>query len=198
MEAKLPDVNASIVTHRKAAMNGFDKGDYIKTAISFDSIIALLPDDYKPIINTEMYYEKIKGRRLIFCDVCTTLNEKKVAVPTQHARENIETYEMLLSNEDQFLMNQETCLVWTCPNCENTRPLLGSTIRNETFQRPFYTGIIPDMPRRVGLHDRIGFSRKFKDWYQIAFREIENQIGLYRAEYAGQNPDETMVNLEDA
>lgn len=188
MEAKLPDVNAGIVTHRKAAMNGFDQGDYIKCAVSFDGIMALLPEDYKPIINTTMYFESIKGKRIITCEACKESTNRDV----------VEPYQLLLSNTDQCIMNTSQCLVWSCPKCHDTRPLTGSSFRNETFQQPFYTGILPDMPRRKGMHDRIGYSRKFKEWYQIAFREVEYQIGLYRAEYASQNPDEDPVNLEDA
>lgn len=198
MEAKLPDINASIVTHRKAVMNGYDNGDYHKVVISFESIMALLPEDYTPEINTEKYFEKIKGNRLMICDACTTDDKDGKPQPTQHTRETIEPFEMLLSNEDQMLLSQQVCLVWTCPKCDNTRPLVGSSIDNQTFQRPFYTGILPDMPRRKGLHDRIGYSLRFKEWYRIAFREIEYMIGLYRAEYAAQNPDEDMVNLDDA
>ena len=188
MEAKLPDVNAGIVTHRKAAMNGYDQGDFIKCAVSFDGIMALLPEDYKPIINSSMYYEKITGKRIITCESCKG----------QITRDTIEPYELLLSNTDMCIMGTNQCLVWSCPKCMNTRPLVGSSFRNETFQQPFYVGIMPEMPRRKGMHDRIGYSRKFKDWYQIAFREIEYKIGLYRAEYQRQNPDEAVPNLEDA
>ena len=188
MEAKLPDVNAGIVTHRKAVMNGYDQGDFIKCAVSFDAIMALLPEDYKPNINTEQYYEKIKGRKILTCDGCDT----------QHTREIVEPFEMLLSNQDRCIMGVDQCLVWICPSCSNTRPLIGSAFRNEQYQQPFYTGTMPDMPRRKGMHDRIGYSRKFKDWYQIAFREIEYKIGLYRAEYQRQNPDDVVPNLEDA
>ena len=188
MEAKLPDINAGIVTHRKAVMNGYDQGDFIKCAVSFDGIIALLPEDYKPIINSTMYYIAIKGKRLITRGAC---NE-------QTNRDTVEPYELSLSGMDRCIMGVDQCLVWSCPKCQDTRPMIGSSFRNETFQQPFYTGIIPDMPRRHGMHDRIGYSRKFKEWYQIAFREIEYKIGLYRAEYQRQNPDDDLPNLDDA
>lgn len=188
MEAKLPDVNAGIVTHRKAIMNAYDKGDFIKCAISFDGIMALLPDEYRPEINTEKYYETVREKHIITCDICKT----------EYQREKIRVFELDLSIEDQCILGIRRCMVWTCLKCENTRPLIGSNTNNEKFQKPFYTGIIPEMPVREGLHDRIGYSRKFKEWYQTAFREIENKIGLYRAEYASQNPQQSLPNLDDA
>ena len=186
MEAKLPDVNAGIVTHRKAAMNGFDNSDYTKTAISFDGIMALLPEDYKPEINTVEYLKAVQGKRVITCDMCKEDFSRELVIP----------YSLVLSNEDSMILNQRECLVWSCPKCDNTRPLVGSKTRNEQFQQPFYTGIIPEMPKRHGLHDRIGYSRRFREWYQIAFREIEYKIGLYRAEYQAQNPDEALPSFD--
>ena len=202
MEAKLPDVNAGIVTHRKAAMNGFDKNDYTKTAISFDSIMALLPEDYKPEVNTEGYQNAIKGKRIIICGNCTMpqLDERNnptgKQIPSEFLREDVTLFEFALSDLDSMVLNKKQCLVWSCPKCDSTIPLVGSITRNEQYQQPFYTGIIPQMPRREGLHDRIGYTRRFREWYQIAFREIEYKIGLYRAEYQSQNPDEVLPQFD--
>ena len=181
MQAKLPDINAALVTHRKAAMLAYDRNDFNKAGISFEAIISLLPEDYKPEINTDKYEQMIKSQKKITCRECKKETEF----------DNIRSFQMLLSTIDSLISRSKTMNVWQCPNneCKSVQPIEGSEIKTIEYTRPFYTKVIPEPPRREGLHDRIGFDGIFKKWYDIAFREIENQIGKYRTDYASQSDE---------
>lgn len=176
MQAKLPDVNAALVTHRNQIIHAYDNGDFTKAAISFDAIISLLPKDYKPEINTAKYEELVQSKRLIVCGKC------KERIP----RQDIHPYQILLASLDRLITKQDVMRVWECSKCNSVLPLASSQIILVKKTSTSYFKVIPEPPTREGLHDRIGFTAKFKEWYDIAFREIEYQIGLYRTEYASQ------------
>lgn len=176
MQAKLPDINAALVTHRKAALNAYDRGDYAKAAIAFQDIIALLPDEYKVEINTEKYNRLIQKKKKIICDECKEAFERSQIIP----------YELTLSNLDSLILQVRTALVWECPKCKNVRPLEGSNTQTVMFEAPYYFKVIPEPPRRRGLEDRQGYLYHCKKWYEAVFKEIESQIGRYRADYAAQ------------
>jgi len=169
-----------------AALNAYDKKDFAKAAISFEASIALLPEDYKPEINTAKYEDLVKSRLNIVCDACKI----------EHKRTEIYPYKVLQTNIERLLSGQQIVVVWKCPKCDYVRPLEGSMTKELRYQLPTYFGVIPEPPRREGLHDRIGFMNKFKIWYDIVSRELEAKIGLYRAEYAAQQ-DAVMEQMPD-
>ena len=186
MQAKLPDINAALVTHRNAALHAFDINDFTKATISIDAMNSLLPEDYKVEVNTDKYYNLIKSKHKIKCWNCVEVYE----------RNQVQPYEMLLSNIDELILNKKKIWVWYCVKCGSIQPLEGSQTTTEVFKQPFYTGCIPEPPIRKGLHDRLGHVTKIREWFDIAFKEIEAQIGLYRTEYASQQSlvMETMPN----
>lgn len=186
MQAKLPDVNARLVRHMNAALNAYDRKDFSKSAISFENSIALLPDDYKPEINTQKYEELSRNKHNVVCDKCQAENSRNKIFP----------YILLLPSLDRFITKKEKIKVWRCPDCKYIRPLAGSQTKLVKFYQPSYFGVIPEPPTRQGLHDRIGFENKFKKWYDIASKEIEYKIGLYRTEYAAQQ-EQVMETIPD-
>lgn len=187
MQAKLPDVNAALVTHRKSALNAYDMGDYAKAAIAFQAIIALLPDDYKVEINTLRYNELVKKKKKMICEECTEAFERSLIHP----------YELTLSSLDALILQMPKTLVWDCPKCHATRPMDGSKTQTILFQAPYYLKVVPEAPTRIGLEARIGFQYRCRKWFDIVFKEIENQIGRYRADYAAQQEEEEFVNDQD-
>lgn len=201
MQAKLPDVNGGIVRHRNGAMMAYDQGDYVKAAISLNNIIALLPDDYKVTINTQAYEQATKARHIIACRYCKVdevVDEKATGEKTASTFEmqNITKYPLYLSNIDSLISGQKTLLVWKCPTCEEVQPIADSDTQTIKFQKPYYLGIIPELPIRHGLHDRVGFHEKFQVWYSIAFAEIEKMVADYRRDYSLQNPDADLDKYE--
>lgn len=193
MQAKLPDINGALVRHRNAIMNAYDSGDFTKAGISFEATIALLPEEYKVEINTEKYNQLVKDRYKIVCTGCMMNVQYKVDDETrikqeqsEFPRSEIKPFEVLVPDIERLITGKKTVLVWQCPSCGIVKPLKGSPTKLIKFHQPSYFKVIPDIPSRKGFFDRTGFDTKFKEWYDIAFSEIESQIGLYRAEYAQQ------------
>lgn len=200
MQAKLPDVNAQLLRHKGEAIDAYDEKDPTKAAIHIDQCIALLPDEYKVKIDNDEYERLTAGRRLYICSNCKT-NYKPPkrtktedieqpdaieSLPYEFETNTIEPYELLLSSLDSFIMGAKTMIVWDCPKCGDTRPLDSTDVITEEQEQPIYYKVIPFPPKREGFHDRLGYSTKFWSWYDIAMRELNNQIGLYRRDYAAQ------------
>ena len=187
MQSKLPDVNQAIVKHRGDAISAYSQKNYNMVIISLDSIIALLPDDYKVETNSEKYQELTKEKNLILCEKC----EKEIP------RDNITTFDQTLPHIEQILAGKPTQLVWICPECQNVLDLEGSKFKVQKFQNPFYLKCIPHPPKRRGLINRCSYDEEFSTWLDIAMSEIESQIGLYRADYAAQQNDDGMKEIEE-
>ena len=186
MQAKLPDVNARLVRYMNAAQNAYDMREYPKAATSFEATIALLPEDYQVSIDSVQYSKLSRDKHNIICRGCDAEIERNKIYP----------YKLLLSDLSRLVTGQNVMTVWKCPGCNNVRALRGSKTKLVRWKQPFYFKVIPDPPARQGLHDRIGFAAKFEKWFDIACKEIEHQIGLYRTEYASQQ-SEVMVDTSD-
>lgn len=191
MQAKLPDINARLVRYLNTALNAYDTKDYIKAAIAFDGSIALLPVEYKLEIDTQKYTDETSKKYTIECREC---NE-------QHERNDVQAYELLLTNIDRLILLNKTMYVWDCPKCGHSQPLDGSRKRVKIFKEPQYTKIIPEPPKREGLHDRVGYSHRYWSWFAIVIKELESQIGLFRADYAAQQDsdivDESFLDKDE-
>lgn len=187
LQSKLPDVNQAIVKHRGDAITGFLQKNYNMTIISLDSIIALLPEEYKVEVNTEKYEMLSKETNMIFCEEC------QEDIP----RNIIKTFDLDFSYTMQIILNKKSRRVWICPKCDQVSDMEGSKFKTKKFQDPFYLKIIPSPPVRKGLLNRHTFDSEFAKWFDIALSEIESQIGIYRADYAAQQSDDGLKELEE-
>ena len=187
MQSKLPDINAAIVRYRSKALESLDKEQSEAAAICFTAINALLPEDYTIEINTKKYDELIQAKYIIICPSC---NKEQPLGKTK-------TFNLLLSNTARLITNQKTKKVWECPNCNELKDYLYSKKTTTEFQRPFYTKVAPESPKRIGLSSRLGFKSRFQKWFEIFVNELEHQIGLYRADYQSQQTEAGLPGFDD-
>ena len=179
MQAKLPDINAALVRHRSAALAALDKNDHHGAIISFDSMIALLPDEpdnYKIEINTEKYNQLVAEKRTIKCDACTATPLLK----------DIHLQKLLLPSLTKFIADNDFINVWECVACTATNEYKPENITITKFEEPSYFKVVPSPPTKRGTKNRMVFDYEFKKWFNIVMTEIESQIGHYRADYAAQ------------
>src|SRR3990172_10303663 len=102
MQAKLPDINAALVRHRSAALAALKENDHHGAIISFDSMIALLPEEYQIEINTEKYNQLVAEKRTIKCDFCTATPLLK----------DIYLQKLLLPSLTKFIVDNDFINVW--------------------------------------------------------------------------------------
>ena len=177
MQSRLPDLNSSFVKHRTNALSAFSCGDYSSCVISLDAIIALLPDEYRVEINSEKYREILADRKTIDCNKCKTENILK----------DVKQYDLELDWMAQILLGQKTERIWICTNCEIANEMQNDKIKTVRFNQPYYLGVIPYPPiRGRGISKRNSFDGEFAEWFDIAVKECENKIMLFRSEYASQ------------
>lgn len=192
MQAKLPDINAALVRYRSLAIESFQNNDDATAKVALGNMVALLPDKFKVKVDTFTYQEKIKEKHLIICPKCN--HENPIT--------DIRYVKRLLSQDEQFakamkylnklltIEDKEYEWVWHCLKCkkENFR----SESKRVTIEPdlPYYLGVIPEAPEKPQhWANRGAYPAAFRNWFQIAFQEIESKIGIYRAEYIAQNAD---------
>lgn len=177
MQAKLPDINAALVRHRSAALAALKDNDHYGAIVSFDSMIALLPEDYKVEINTEKYNQLVSEKRTIKCEFCTGTPLLK----------NIELRKLLLSSITKFIADNDFINVWECQSCGATNDYNPESVTITKYEEPTYFKIVPSPPSKKGTKNRMSFDYESKKWFDIVMTEIEYQIGHYRADYQSQS-----------
>jgi len=188
MQAKLPDINAAIVTHRNNMLHAFDDGNYSKVLLSWSAINSLLPEDYKVEINSRKFFRLVSENKIIICESC----KKDTSYQEIHI-ENI-----LLSTIQNMLTGKQYEKVWYCPKCNKENIFDQKQIKLVKFQEPYYTEVIPEPPlKQFGLSDRSSYDTKFKQWFIRALDEIESKIGKYRADYLAQEASGENVPILD-
>ena len=176
MQAKLPDINAALVRHRSAALAALKENDHHGSIVSFDSMIALLPEEYQIEINTEKYNQLVAEKKTISCTACTATPLLK----------DIRLYRLLLPVMSQFVSNNEYVDVWYCADCNEENVFNYEQIKITKFEEPSYFKVVPSPPSKRGTKNRMTFDYEFKKWFNIVMTEIEYQIGIYRADYQSQ------------
>ena len=184
MQSKLPDINSAIVTHRIAALRAYDHNDLQKGVIAIRSIIALLPEDFKLTISSEKYQVEKKATRKLECTHC---HEE-----TDFGQITVATLEHPPSKS--ILLRRKSYQIWICPNCKKDNDVEQTKSFLEQHPDPCYLKIIPNPPVKKTIFDRPGYEYSWKNWFELAFPEIEQQISLYRTEYVSQNPDNPIID----
>ena len=188
MQSRLPDLNSSFVKHRTNALSAFSCGDYSSCVISLDAIIALLPDEYRVEINSEKYREILADRKTIDCNKCKTEN----------ILNDVKQYDLELGWMEQILSDTKTQRIWICTKCETANEMQFKKIKIVKYNQPYYLGVIPSPPqKRRGITGRNTFDNEFAEWFDIAIKECENKIMLFRSEYANQQTDGLQLETEE-
>lgn len=187
MQAKLPDINASLVKHRDKMSHHIEHRNWRLVVMHFNAANALFPEEYKINVNTSLYMQKIQSKHLILCDFCDTWCDYTKVKP----------YNLRLNSQDRLILQQVTSVVWDCPNCKKTLLLDGSQKKNQVPMQPFYTQAVPNEPIRHGISDRVGHHAKMYNWADTAYRELEHQVGKYRMEYEAQHESDNVTITDE-
>ena len=183
MQAKLPDINSAIVRHRTGALSALSQLNYALAATEIGAINSLLPDDYKVKEDTEEYESIIKSQDVLICNNC-----KK-----ETNYDEISFYERVIEVSLQLLYGVERVLTWDCPFCNENNPKDGTDRLIREKQNPFYTGCMPLPPKKSLFGETLHYRYQFEKWFDVALKEIEHKIGLYRTDYAAQEAGEAIA-----
>lgn len=188
MQSKLPDINSAIVRHRGGALIAVASTppNFTLAASELSAINSLLPEEFTVKISTLEYNRLIKGEDIVECPSC---NKETPYI-------SITFIDKTLSSSLQLLCLTEKILMWNCPNCHVLIPKDGIDRKIRKFQKPFYTGFMPECPKRDSFGNSLAYRLKFEFWFDIALNELEYLIGKYRAEYASQQTDGS-VTIQD-
>lgn len=162
---------------------------------------ALLDEEHRIAVGTDIYDEVIKQQTKFECNNCTMLIDKqigkdekgepiikKVIVQNKINRSDIQVIEVLLSSITSLVLQSKTIKVWICPNCKTQNELLGTNIIQPSTENPYYYKTVPECPiRSDGCASRLGYKQKFHAWFYNYSEELENAMMEYRISYVAQH-----------
>lgn len=176
-QAKLPDINAAIVTHRGVMLSAYSKRDYVKVITSFRAIISLMPEEYRLNINSARYHDEVKSKTFIACAFC---DQKEIPF-TQ-----ISIFDKLNDYLQELITNEKYSKHWVCPHCKLSNNLVSSSTLLELPEDPIYFKIIPEPPIYINTFSRLRYDNMFDRWFEISLPELEHQIALFRTQYVSE------------
>ena len=185
MQAKLPDINAAIVTHRNKMLHAFDEGRYNTVITSWSAINSLLPEGYKVHIDDRIYNQLIQENKIIVCPNkgCPTNDDKTPKTKF----DDIRFLKVLLNPTRKMILQKDHEVIWVCPTCKKENLFNQKQVRVQKYEEPYYLEYVPSPPmRHFGISDRPVYDQQFRNWYLNALNEIESKIGKYRADYIAQ------------
>lgn len=196
MQAKLPDVNAAIVTHRNQMLHAFNEGRYNTVITSWSAINSLLPEGYKVKIDDHLFQKLIQENKIIICPNkdCTSNAEGGKRIKFDDA----DFHQVLLNPVRNLILQKKYESIWICPSCKTENIFSPKQIRIQKYEEPYYLEVIPSPPKRhFGISDRPMYDTQFRNWYITALNELESKIGKYRADYIAQLEANDTSNVLD-
>lgn len=152
--------------------------DFNSSLGSLDNMNALFPKEYRVEINTNKYNELMQQRLLYKCNNCNEeINQNE-----------IELFDIIIPLVDSILAKTQTEKVWKCSKCNKLNEFVKTETVQEKMVEPYYLKVVYSNPtKQDGIIDHSSFDNKFTSWFWTFLKELEYQIGLYRAEYRAQN-----------
>lgn len=192
-QSLLIDMNSGWYKHKTELNEGLRTRNYSEVEGALDALNALLPDEYRVLIDTELYNERIKGNMVALCGHCTTEyddpanKEKTIKGQTRIDVEKMERQELLLPSMDRMIYGKETDTFWTCPECNKDNRLSETKFKRSVLQKPFYLKVVPEPPKhKPGIDDRTNFHYKFERWARAFLTELNAQARQFRHDYRGR------------
>lgn len=208
MQSLLIDVNTGFIKHRLVVLSALEYNAYAAVIGSLDAMNALLPDEFRVVVDTDEYLERIRGNKVALCSHCTTDTEidagdgktKTVKLPTPTDYAKIKPMSILLRSKEAWMYGSRYKEIWVCHKCHNDNELLHTEIQQTKLREPYYLGIIEAAPiKTIGILDRSTYPIKFERWARKFLAELEAAAGRFRAAYKskeGENSDGIMIDTQ--
>ena len=109
---------------------------------------------------------------------------------SKHKRDQIKTWDMLLTLTEQMLAKKKTIKAWTCEECNADNILTSSKIILTEREEPFFTKVVPMPPeRKQNLGDRTAYHIKYRSWFGMVVAELTRQISQLRWDHWKQGDE---------
>ena len=189
-QSLLIDMNSGWYKHKTEVNDGLKTMNYNQVLGALDSLNALLPDEYRVVIDSDDYNEKIKGNLLAMCPSCVTDypdpndRTKVLTLPTQTEHTRLKKLRLLLPKMDQIARGKKYNDYWECPKCFTLNDLSKTRFKQRILKKPFYLQVVPDPPKRhLGIEDRGTYHIKFAGWARLFLAELNASAQRFRQEY---------------
>jgi hypothetical protein len=171
MQARLPDINTAFIRFRSEAINALKAQNYDVMHGSLNASNALLPDEYRVIVD-DNEYKKLTDTQINY--VCTSCDKE---IP----RENIRIFDLIPDSMESLIYSNRPKKVWNCPKCKGLCLLGKTVIKKNDLQNPSFVGVVPNPPtRQDGLMDRLRFHIEISRWAWLIIGELESRMGIFR------------------
>ena len=173
---------------------------------ALDNMNALLDEDHRISISTDDYNEKIHSETYYQCNHCTetvtsiinksddteeTVTDKR---PTEIKYDDIHLFNRTNTFMETIVLNKPTSKVWTCPECGMINKLSQTNIIKMEREHPFYLKVVPALPVR-NAGNRVGFDLRFKKYFNLYSKELENAMMNYRKDYISEHGEDMGDNI---
>lgn len=203
----LPDISGRFSFWTSVATRELSACNYDAVIGALDNLNSLLGEEYRIIISTDEYNKRVLAEKFFVCNHCTMQRKEKVNegeddeyeetvdVPREVNYSDVHVFQLKNQYLKSIVLKSKATNVWRCPECRNINRLYDTTIIKSEFENPFYVKAVPDPPIRTSSN-RVGFNKKFREWFNRYFKELENALMLYRIEYIKENDEDMAYDFD--
>lgn len=206
-QSLLIDMNSGWYKHKTEVNDGLKTRNYTEVKGSLNALNAILPEEYRVIIDDDLYREKIKGNLVALCNHCVTAlpdpkkPDNNIEGPTQIDYDKLKVEHLLLNSFDQLTTGKKYDNFWECPECKKLNRMSETKFRQIILRKPFYLQVVPEPPKQhLGIQDRNIYHNEFESWARNFLGELNAQAQRFRQEYKpkeGEYEESHDSNLED-
>lgn len=187
-QARLPDVNTSIITYRTKITNAIEAKKWSLMKGYLNSFNGTLPPEYRVIISSIEYNKIAKEDYSYVCQSCAA----------ETLKEEIVVFNLLPNAMERLIYEDMPKKVWICTKCYSIPNELTKTIiKIIKLQNPSFIGVVPDPPdKKRGITDRLQFDVDSEYWGLNLLAEIEERLAKFRDDHWNKGDNEDDIDLD--
>lgn len=196
-QSLLIDMNSGWYKHKTEVNDGLKTRSYNQVLGALDALNALLPDEYRIIVDSEEYDERIKANLVALCKHCNTDypdptdKTKFIEGPTQTEHSKLKRLRLLLSSFDQLAEGKKYDYFWCCEKCQGLNQYSKTRFKQKVLKKPYYLQLVPEPPiKHLGIEDRASYHNKFENWARNFLAELNASAQRFRQEYKPKEGEE--------
>ena len=182
MQARLPDINTTLVTYRTAILKALHQRDHSACTKYLYIYNSILPSEYRVKVDSEAWKAKVESKHFAVCGKCGKETEYSLA------KKAVEYTSSMVA----MITGQERVHRWWCHTCQDFRLAEQTDFALDARAEPSLLGIVQEPPKRWGAgYSKHTYHKAYEAWALDFAKELEAKASEYRREWGEQMADDT-------
>ena len=188
MQARLPDINTTLVTYRSAILKALHLQQHAACTKYLYVFNSILPEEYRVKVDSEAWKQKVASKHIAVCYKCSKETEYSTA---KKAPEYTSALVCMITGQKK--VNR-----WFCNTCGAYRLAELTDFALDVRAEPSLFGIVQEPPMRWGQgYSKHTYHKAYEAWALDFVKELEAKGSAYRRDWGEQQADDSEGMADD-